>query len=93
MTEHVIECRWESHRCICEELRACEQRVKQSITALSWYSKARWTGYYEGIDAAEAAVLDQAVRNLGCCACNTDLESSLAAIRALKENDETEHLS
>lgn len=37
------------------------------------------------LDAAEAAVLDQAVRNLACCACNTDLESSLAAIRALKE--------
>ena len=27
MTEHVLECRWESQRCICTELRACEQRV------------------------------------------------------------------
>ena len=71
MTDHLPECiaadpeaisgaMW----CICDRLRACEQRV---------------------LDAAEAAVLDQAVRNLACCACNTDLESSLDAIRALKE--------
>lgn len=92
MTEHVLECRWESQRCICEELRACEQRVKQSITGLSWYSKARWTGYYEGIDAAREAV---AASWTGWCpdptTC-TDYEhvcgerrNVLAAIDALKE--------
>ena len=47
------------HLCCCGALRACEQRIKQSITGLSWYSKARWTGYYEGIAAAREAVARQ----------------------------------
>ena len=81
MTYHVIECRWESHRCICEELRACEQRIKQSITALSWYSKARWTGYYEGIDAAREAVLSLPVQWDRVDA----YRDALAAIDALRE--------
>lgn len=58
--DHLPECKYGLHYpCICDALRACEQRIKQSISGLSWYSKARWTGYYEGVDAAEAAVAAQ----------------------------------
>lgn len=63
--EHVLECRWESQRCICEELRACEQRVRaderQHMAAKYLVSdreqwEAEQRAYAAGLDAAREAV-------------------------------------
>lgn len=92
--EPPIQCANCGEECFCDQLRACEQRIKQSITGLSWYSKARWTGYYEGIDAAREAVAKEAehgplyfVRNSGDAQRGWDAMSrhALAAIDALRE--------
>lgn len=67
MTEHVLECRWESQRCICEELRACEQRVREaenrnvigsvSLAAIGEANVQQYhRGYAAGLDAAVEAL-------------------------------------
>lgn len=60
ITEHILECRWESQRCICEELRACEQRISKEALQ---DAKAResngitWAqAYSAALDAAREAV-------------------------------------
>ena len=59
--EHILECRWASQRCICEELRACEQRVREDM-ALQYLVSDREQqesedrAYAAGLDAAREAV-------------------------------------
>lgn len=60
MSDHVLECRWESQRCICEELRACEQRVlDDDVLAAAYHGQA---GYAAGVQAAREAVAAVSVR-------------------------------
>ena len=65
MTEHLPEC-WAKHDsdppawCICDELRACEQRVRKDEQShfLTRYLLGRnGGGYRRGLDAAREAVL------------------------------------
>ena len=55
MTEHVLECRWESQRCICEELRACEQWAEEAWSAIAGRDQYA-EGYAAALDAAREAV-------------------------------------
>ena len=75
MTEHVLECRWESQRCICDELRACEQRVNDEWVRDYGGHRA----FALGVQAAREAVL-----NAGLCAPHRCQSDALAAIDALK---------
>ena len=88
MQDHLPECQLatgvydDRADCICDALRACEQRViaegdEQSQIAYS-------TGYRHALDAAEKAVADIDGEEM-CCACNDDYRMTIAAIRALKE--------
>ena len=81
MTEHVLECRWESQRCICEELRACEQRVLEAaIAAVREAIGEEWCG--EIVPKGE----------YDCCGCssyNGIVNDATDAIDALKKNNET----
>lgn len=68
ITEHILECRWESQRCICDELRACEQRVRMedddyAYVAAQAEADGRWRGWDEALDAAREAVVPQNVRS------------------------------
>ena len=70
MTDHLPECifkpenvdsakgiRWGGRPCICDELRACEQRIGNVISA-SLVGGYDWRqGYLAGLDAAREAVL------------------------------------
>lgn len=65
MTEHLPECPqgyavpFTLDRCICDELRTCEQRVKRVERPLSFLKGATYgrdCGWDEALDAAEAAV-------------------------------------
>ena len=79
-------------QCMCDFIKEIRDDTLAALTGLEWYSKARWTGYYEGVDAAEAAV---AATFTGWCedywACTDyehicgDRRNAVAAIRALKE--------
>lgn len=80
MTEHVLECRWESQRCICDELRACEQRAYNEkhhdpgTRCDGCHSFGYDEGYAAGLDAARDAVAALPHED-GCCskgcACQT----------------------
>lgn len=101
MTEHVLECRWESRRCICEELRACEQRVTERWESLRGWGESYayktgsdngfLIGYSAALNAAEAAVAH--LRKLEPTyyvievqnAYDLAVMDAVAAIRALKE--------
>jgi len=79
-------------QCMCDFIKEVRNDTLASLTGLGWYSKARWTGYYEGIDAAEAAVAVALPHNDYCKGehitgrdCNCSRFDALAAIRALKE--------
>ena len=89
MTEHLPEClallndsTWDGD-CICEALRACEQRVR--IESQAWHYRTGYnSGFADALDAAEAAVADIDGEEM-CCACNDDYRMTIDAIRALKE--------
>lgn len=69
-------------QCMCEYIKEVRDDTLASLTGLEWYSKARWTGYYEGIDAAREAVATIGVRK----DTSHDMRvQALAAIEALKE--------
>ena len=66
MTEHLPEC-WAKHEsdpkawCICDELRACEQRVRMedddyAYVAAQAEADGRMRGWVEALDAARKAV-------------------------------------
>ena len=75
--------------CICHLLRACEQRMlDDDVLAAAYHGEKGYAmGYAVALNAAEAAVINEAKRGVSHCACNEDLQASLAAIRALKEKD------
>ena len=86
--EHILECRWASQRCICEELRACEQRVREDM-ALQYLVSDR--EQQESEDRAYAAGLDaarEAIRNRedGEYFPWVQVEIALAAIDALRDD-------
>ena len=95
MTDHLPECLHDDDTyglrglCICDELRACEQRVRQSAATL-WdrtseqMAAARVEGYAAGLDAAREAV---AALDIGRdVRFSVDVRAdALAAIDALKE--------
>ncbi len=66
MTEHLPEC-WAKHQsdppawCICDELRACEERVREDERLNNFtpddFSHAMTESYQRGLDAAREAVL------------------------------------
>ena len=78
--EHLPECGVTRYPiCICDRLRACEQRMLD-VAELHNYHMPAWTsGYLAGLDAAEAALIE-IVRNIPAYE-----ERALTAIRALKE--------
>lgn len=78
MSEHVLECRWESQRCICDELRAIQKRVMTAMTEYNNRNEARVRS--ETLEAAEAAV--EAVVSRYAIYTTSQI---IAAIRALKE--------
>ena len=95
-TEHILECRWESQRCICEELRACEQRVLEeesrnvigsvSLAAIGEANLQQYQlGFSEGLDAAREAVWE----SVGPSA---DAFSQMVFGRALAAIDELRNL-
>lgn len=45
-------------QCMCEYIKEVRDDTIASLTALEWYSKARWTGYHDGLNATEAAVAE-----------------------------------
>lgn len=94
MTEHLPEC-WAKHEsdppawCICDELRACEQRVRKDEQShfLTRYLFGRNGGGYErGLDAAREAVVVLCWRKQYEGFVSTvDPQRVLAAIDAVKE--------
>ncbi|MBU6278683.1 MAG: hypothetical protein KGN78_05510 [Actinomycetales bacterium] len=87
--------------CICDRLRACEQRVRQSAATL-WdrtseqMAAARVEGIRAGLDAARKAVValkpwlkvEKYKGGYDCCGCSTTydlMRDALAAIDALRE--------
>ena len=85
MTEHLPEC-WAKHEsdppawCICDELRACEQRVRESEACLADRN------YMRGLDAAREAVVALCWRKQYEGFVSTvDPQRVLAAIDALRE--------
>ena len=96
MTDHLPECifkpenvdsakgiRWGGRPCICDELRACEQRIGNVISA-SLVGGYDWRhGYLAGLDAAREAVADMVIKTAGNSAATVD--QALAAIDALRE--------
>ena len=94
MTEHLPEC-WAKHDsdppawCICDELRACEQRVRKDEQShfLTRYLLGRnGGGYHRGLDAAREAVVVLCWRKQYEGFVSTvDPQRVLAAIDALKE--------
>ena len=83
--EHLRECFYymddfgDGERCICDRLRACEQRVRDEHSEVDAYRG--WVkGYVAGVSAAYEAVL-----NAGLCAPHRCQSDALAAIDALRE--------
>ena len=90
--------------CQCHRLRACEQRVRQSAATLwdrtsEQMAAARVEGIRAGLDAAREAVnalerlldVEKGKGGYDCCGCTTPstlLEDALAAIDALKEDND-----
>ena len=87
---------WGGKPCICDRLRACEQRVNSSNLTMwdrtqeqaqqmvtSGLGIAWKDGFKEGINAAREAVRTIASDDL-CCMCPTDEGLTLAAIDALR---------
>ena len=65
MTDHLPECPWADRGyafpCICDRLRACEQRVRMedddyAYVAAQAEADGRWRGWVEALDAAREAV-------------------------------------
>jgi hypothetical protein len=103
MTEHLPECHlWlepmlsEQDWCICDRLRACEQRVLDAIDLPAANVQYQKVGYADGLDAAREAIaalepmLDVNKHNGGydCCGCSTPamlLDDAVTAIDSLRE--------
>ena len=69
--------------CICDWLRACEQRV---IAEDEQSQIAYKTGYADGLDAAETAVAEALKERMLMADCSPNtMRAPLLAIRALKE--------
>ena len=110
MTEHLPEClallndsTWDGD-CICEALRACEQRVRRSLW-LECYDAAMQTtesnyvwhekrGYAAALDAAREAVVNRRIldpydpSDPHDVAYDEAMKDSLAAIDALRKEDQ-----
>ena len=88
MSEHLPECYWpelpERAVCICDRLRACEQRVRLQVelTHEREWIEARDGGYAAGLDAAEAAVAGMVIETVGNSAAT--VEQAITVIHALK---------
>ena len=105
MNEHLPEC-WAKHEsdppawCICDELRACEERVREDEQSNNFSPDIHWDGmaesYQRGLDAAREALFGAKAidvyygRGLDEPPQFIWLNNALAAIDALrrKENDE-----
>lgn len=95
MSGHLPEC-WASDQidrldplCICDRLRACEQRVVSGPMSMPSYLNGRQRGYAAGLDAARDAVaavppIDQWVDDNGLVSLVYDKGEALAAIDALR---------
>ena len=85
MSDHLTECECygrnhgECALCICDRLRACQERVRLIANDALWLHVAR--EYQRALDAAEAAVAE--LTDKGDSVRPADV---MAAIRALKEN-------
>ena len=83
--EHLRECFYymddfgDGERCICDRLRACEQRVRDEHSEVDAYR-----GWVKGY-VAGGAVVYEAVLNAGLCAPHRCQSDALAAIDALRE--------
>ena len=114
MSEHEPEC-WcrgcthphvcgRCRNCICDELRACEQRIRLADDDYAYVAgqaeaDGRRRGWNEALDAARGAVnalerlldVEKGKGGYDCCGCTTPstlLEDALAAIDALKEDND-----
>lgn len=95
-SQHLPECIWQecTHGsthcrcgdCICDRLRACEQRVlEDDVLAAAYHGEKGYTmGYAVALNAAEAAVAAEATK-LGVAPDAPVMSHFVAAIRALKE--------
>lgn len=94
MTDHLPECQ-ASHvecelslcncACICDYLRACEQRVADEIWGAIREGSQYLSGFEGGLDAAEAAVVARWKHTDKDWTGRYVVDEALAAIRALKE--------
>lgn len=88
MSDHLIECRWESQRCICDELRACEQRVYEWSKSFGVGKTFYDAGRLDALDAAETAVAEALKERMLMADCSPNtMRAPLLAIRALKEKE------
>jgi hypothetical protein len=99
MSNHLPECiytpenidpdkgiRWGGSPCICNRLRACEQRVANKIAALLVEGIDWQDGFAAGLDAAQDAVAAISAHSTWPdMSYNDGLIDALAAIDALKE--------
>ena len=95
MSEHLPECECygrnhgECALCICDRLRACEQRVRMedddyAYVAAQAEAEGRWRGWVDALDAARKAIREIPGDDM-CCTCPADERLTLAAIDALRE--------
>ena len=106
MSDHLPECLHDDDTyglrglCICEELRACEQRIRLADDDYAYVAgqaeaDGRRRGWNEALDAAREAVnalerlldVEKGKGGYDCCGCTTPstlLEDALAAIDALR---------
>ena len=74
---------WDGKPCICDRLRACEQRVL-SVAGPHNYSRGRKDGYANGVQAARDAVAAASLRIPYEDRRHVYLDDALAAIDALR---------
>lgn len=114
MSEHLPECFYymddfgNGERCICDRLRACEQRVRMEDDDYAYVSAqaeagGRRRGWVEALDAAREAVkaalphADDCRAFCPCCMgdydCNCERREALTAIDALLAKADNQRLS
>jgi hypothetical protein len=90
MSDHLPECRYVNDRgCICQALRACEERVHDSWSSFIKVDEERAVAYAAGLDAARSAVAAIEYRNESGTVFDwpiIDRPEALAAIDALRVN-------
>ena len=92
MTHHLPECNYdknpEGNVCICERLRACEERVHEAAYQAGKAYGLTVTGYTRGLDAARAAVEKMNLHGClprGAINCNCIGPKIITAIDALRD--------